>query len=133
LFLSFDFLHTGGSLHAYVGTDHQQSCCGPEQWLWSDDGASPYSTVVPVNTWTHVSFVFPPFDPGATGSIVLKMEAVAGVDFFDNFLLQTAPEPASFLLTAGFLIALSLILRRRARDSHNLPEPEPFTEFDSLE
>ena len=107
--LSFDVLHTGGTNHAYIGTDHVG---GPEQWLWSDDGASPFSTPLTNGVWTHVSFWFPPYDPGNTGSILIKMEAVPSVDFFDNFALATSPEPGTFGL-AGGMLALGLLLRKR--------------------
>jgi hypothetical protein len=114
LFVSFDFLEvTGPTHHAYVGTDHQTSPFGAEQWLWSNAGDEPFSTNPPLNTWTHVSFAFSPFDPGATGSIVLKLEAVPGEDYFDNITLATAPEPGTAVLGAVCLLALWLIVRVR--------------------
>jgi hypothetical protein len=110
LFLSFDFLHTGGPLHAYVGTDSQTVPLGAEQWLWSDDGATPFATPLTTGVWQHVSFQFVP----NVNPISLKVEAVPGVDFFDNFNLSAAPEPST--LAAGLLaLAGVLIVRRRNR------------------
>src|SRR5437899_5650315 len=92
LLLTFDFLWTDTGSDSYIGTDHSTSTHTTEEWLWSsaNNGTHPLGSPA-VNTWTHVSFAFTPYDPGAVGTILVKLEqnsGVPGTSFFDNVVLQ---------------------------------------------
>jgi hypothetical protein len=121
--LSFDFYETvaPSSSYAWAGTDHQNvgPCGAPcdEQWLWNNSGGAIYGTTPPLNTWTHVSFEFPPLfnnpslDSAHPGQIVLKLEGTPGNVFFDNLEVTAVPEPGATATLC--LVLLSLAARRR--------------------
>ncbi len=109
---SFDFYQTSAPSFSYAGTEHPNSPLPfhDEQWLWSQDGGTPYATTPPAGVWTHISFLFTPQDTQNFGTIEIKFEGVPQTIFFDNVQLEAIPEPATYALV-GFGIGLAALIR----------------------
>ena len=111
--VDFDFLNEGTSATntgAYVGTNH--GCCSfnDEQWVFPN-------LTAPIGTWTHFSQIFLVHDTASVGNFNLKLEQGSsgqpiGSMYFDNIVVASIPEPATFGLMG---IGLAAFLRCRRR------------------
>jgi hypothetical protein len=117
--IEFDFLQTGTTNSgAYVGTDHQTTPYGAEQWILNTGGGGAYPNLdgLSAGSWHHVSLTLNIYDPSSVGSFALKLEQTDGGSgignaYFDNIQVGT-PEPGPL---AGILIGLGALAVRRFR------------------